>query len=236
MKSRILRMLKEDEEFRYAVAGLIGFTDILKRLEEHDRKFNEIIARLDEHDRKFNEIIARLDEHDRKFNEVIARLEEHDRKFNEIITRLDEHDRKFNEIMEEVRNLRREMSRVTAYIERTSLTIEEEAREIISYRLRSRGVELKLSSLVLPDLEINVYGVNENLCIVGEVSTRAGVGIIEKLDEDITKLSRKHPECLREKTVKVVYTMQATPDAVQEARERGIWLLKATEDLTQPPV
>jgi len=57
MKSRILRMLKEDEEFRYAVAGLIGFTDILKRFEEHDRKFNEIIARLDEHDMKFNEII-----------------------------------------------------------------------------------------------------------------------------------------------------------------------------------
>ncbi len=222
MKSRILRMLKEDEEFRYAVAGLIGFTDILKRFEEHDRKFNEIIARLDEHDRKFNEIISRLDEHDRKFNEIIARLEEHDRKFNEI--------------MGEIRDLRMEMSRVTAYIERTSLTIEEEAREIISYRLRSRGIMLKLSSLLLPDLEINVYGVDENLCIVGEASTRAGVRIIEKLDEDIVKLSRKHPEYLREKTVKVVYTMQATPDAVQEARERGVWLLKATEDLTQPPV
>ena len=39
-------MLKEDEEFRYAVAGLIGFTDILKRFEEHDRKFNEIIEEL----------------------------------------------------------------------------------------------------------------------------------------------------------------------------------------------
>jgi len=26
IKTRILKMLKEDEEFRYAVAGLIGFT------------------------------------------------------------------------------------------------------------------------------------------------------------------------------------------------------------------
>jgi uncharacterized coiled-coil DUF342 family protein len=46
IKTRILKMLKEDEEFRYAVAGLIGFTDILKRFEEHDRKFNEIIEEL----------------------------------------------------------------------------------------------------------------------------------------------------------------------------------------------
>jgi len=172
-------MLKEDEEFRYAVAGLIGFTDILKRFEEHDRKFNEII--------------------------------------------------------EELRDLRKEMSRITTYIERTSLTIEEEAREILAHRLRSRGIELKLSSLILPDLEINVYGANENLCIIGEVSTRAGVRIIKKLNEDVAKLSRNYPEYLREKTVKVVYTMQATPDTIQEAKERGVWLLKATEDLTQPP-
>jgi aspartate/glutamate racemase len=87
----------------------------------------------------------------------------------------------------------------------------------------------------LPDLEINVYGANENLCIIGGVSTRAGVRIIKKLNEDVAKLSRNYPEYLREKTVKVVYTMQATPDTIQEAKERGVWLLKATEDLTQPP-
>jgi len=33
LKSRILRMLKEDEEFRYAVAELIGLEEILKRLD-----------------------------------------------------------------------------------------------------------------------------------------------------------------------------------------------------------
>ena len=37
LKSELLRLLKEDEEFRYAVAGLIGLEEILKRLEEHDR-------------------------------------------------------------------------------------------------------------------------------------------------------------------------------------------------------
>jgi len=35
LKSRILKLLKEDEEFRYAVAGLIGLDEVLKRLDRH---------------------------------------------------------------------------------------------------------------------------------------------------------------------------------------------------------
>ena len=120
LKKELLELLERDREFRLSVAGLLGYREILERLEAHDRKFeemlavlnehsrrfNEILERLDrhearfaEHDRKFNEILARLDEHDRKFNEVVERLEEHDRKFNEVIGRLDEHDRKFNEVI-----------------------------------------------------------------------------------------------------------------------------------------
>ena len=38
MKAEILRLLKEDEEFRYAVAGLIGLEEILKRLDRHERE------------------------------------------------------------------------------------------------------------------------------------------------------------------------------------------------------
>jgi len=36
LKSRMLKLLKEDEEFRYAVAGLIGLDEILKRLDRHE--------------------------------------------------------------------------------------------------------------------------------------------------------------------------------------------------------
>lgn len=35
LKSRMLKLLREDEEFRYAVAGLIGLDEILKRLDRH---------------------------------------------------------------------------------------------------------------------------------------------------------------------------------------------------------
>jgi len=36
LKSRMLRLLREDEEFRYAVAGLLGLEEILRRLDRHE--------------------------------------------------------------------------------------------------------------------------------------------------------------------------------------------------------
>jgi chromosome segregation ATPase len=124
LKRRILRLLREDEEFRYAVLGMVGYGELLKRAEEHDRKFNEILARLEEHDKKFAEIIAKLEEHskrfeehDRKFNEILARLEEHDRKFEEIVARLEEHDRKFAEIMARLEEHDRKFAEIMARLE-----------------------------------------------------------------------------------------------------------------------
>jgi len=35
LKVEIIKLLKEDEEFRYTVAGLIGMQEILKRLDQH---------------------------------------------------------------------------------------------------------------------------------------------------------------------------------------------------------
>ena len=38
IKREILRLLREDEEFRYAVAGMIGLDEILKRLDRHEEE------------------------------------------------------------------------------------------------------------------------------------------------------------------------------------------------------
>jgi len=86
LKSRILTLLEEDREFRMSVAGLVGFKEVLERLEEHDRRFNEILAAQEEHSRRF-------EEHDRKFDEILATLREHSRRFEEHGYRFDEHGR-----------------------------------------------------------------------------------------------------------------------------------------------
>jgi hypothetical protein len=61
LKEEILMLLKEDEMFRYAVLGLLVYDVILKRLEEHDKKFIEILHRLEEHDKNFVKIFERLE-------------------------------------------------------------------------------------------------------------------------------------------------------------------------------
>ena len=38
----MLKMLKEDEEFRYAVAGLLGLEEILKRLDRHEDEVRRV--------------------------------------------------------------------------------------------------------------------------------------------------------------------------------------------------
>ena len=104
LKAEVLRLLKEDEEFRYAVAGLIGLGEILKRLDSHDAKFIEILKRLDAHDAKFVEILKRLDAHDAKFIEILKRLDSHDAKFVEVLKRLDRHE-------DEIAKLREDMNK-----------------------------------------------------------------------------------------------------------------------------
>ena len=75
LKEELLKLLEEDREFRHAVAGLLGYKDILERLEAHDRKFNEILERLEEHDRKFNELTLEIQALRKDFQALSMRVE-----------------------------------------------------------------------------------------------------------------------------------------------------------------
>ena len=81
LKSEILRLLKEDEEFRYAVAGLIGLEEILKRLDRHEEelvKLREDMNKLREDMNKLREDMNRLREDmNRGFRRYDKILEKH---------------------------------------------------------------------------------------------------------------------------------------------------------------
>jgi chromosome segregation ATPase len=210
LKDDILRLLKEDEEFRYAVVGLLG----LQRLEEAVIELKNVVIRMEERLAKVEE---RLEEHDRKFNAILAELRDFRKELSDLRSK---HDKR--------------LSNIEAYMERTSLTLEEEAREVIEYRLREKGIAItNISSLILEDMEIDIYATDTNLCLIGEAKTRVGVNVVEKVDKDIEKLCRDHPEYLKDKVIKVIYGMQVLPDAVDEARKRGIWLVTANKEITE---
>ena len=221
LKERLFKLLEEDREFRLAVAGMLGFRDIMERLEEHDRKFNEILEEI----REIREEQAR---HTRILEEHTKRLEEHDRKFNEILEEI-------REIREELKAHREILREHSILLHRYITTMEEEAHEVIAYRLRERGILVELSILTLPDLEVNVYGASDDVCVVGETAVRLGRKKVEELEEKLRILRSRYPSFLRRRVIPVLYVMRATDEAIRRARDRGIWVLTASKELVSLP-
>ncbi|MEM4207462.1 MAG: hypothetical protein QXW96_02420, partial [Candidatus Nitrosocaldus sp.] len=78
-KKGMLRMLKEDEEFRYAVAGLIGLEDIrasVARLQDSVAKLEDSVARLQDSVAKLEDSVARLQDSVAKLEDSVARLQD----------------------------------------------------------------------------------------------------------------------------------------------------------------
>ncbi|MEM0451452.1 MAG: hypothetical protein QXO17_07800, partial [Nitrososphaerota archaeon] len=76
LKREFLRLLEEDEEFRYAVAGRIGILEVLKRLDRHESHIVEMLKRLD----RLEENQNRLWENTNRLWESVKRLEENQNK------------------------------------------------------------------------------------------------------------------------------------------------------------
>ncbi|MEM0311286.1 MAG: DUF3782 domain-containing protein [Ignisphaera sp.] len=71
-KQELLKLLKEDEEFRYAIAGLLGFGEVLKRLDRHE----EELKKLREDFLMFvKEQEKRWEENNRRWEEAYKRFE-----------------------------------------------------------------------------------------------------------------------------------------------------------------
>jgi len=207
LKEEILELLDKDREFRYAVAGYLGLSEILKRLDN------------------ITEGQASLGKEQVRLAEEQVRLAEEQLKLRE----------DFNVMLREIGSINIRLGRVERTLEKLTLDIEDEARSILSHRIKEElGLEVKLSPLILPDLELNLYGASDEVCIVGEASVRAGAGLIDELLDKIDTLRRNHPDKLKGKVIPVIYTSLPMPELTERAAEKNIWVLKATEDIVKP--
>ena len=128
LKSKILRLLREDEEFRYAVAGLIGLEEILKRIDtltEEQTKIWEEIRTLREEQVKFRE------EQTKMWHEIRSLREEQTRIWNEIKALREEQTKMWHEI----RELRKEQTKMWKEIK----TLREDMNE--GFRLLRRHID-----------------------------------------------------------------------------------------------
>ena len=261
LKTKFLELLEKDKEFRYTVAGYLGVLEVLKRLDklceeqvklrEEQAKINMELTKLREEQIKISQEQKRLSE---KFNKLSQEFNQLRMDFNElrkeqIKLRID-----FNELRKEQIKLREEqkklredfnkmyktfnqrLNRIERTLEKLTIDIEEEARSIIKYELKKNGINIELTSLTLPELEINIYGAINDMCIIGEATIRGGIKIVNELINKIEILKRKYPNLLRRKIIPVIYAALPLPELIEEAKRRNIWLLKATKTYHKPKI
>jgi len=223
VRREILRLLKEDEEFRYTVAGLLGLQEVLQKI----RKVLEELRHLREEQTKIWDEIKAIRRDMRALQEEQVRLREEQTKIWDEIKAIR---RDFNEMLAIIKQMNERLTRLERTVEKMTIDVEEEARSFVEYRLKEKGIEISIDALRLPEAEINIYGANKDICVIGEASIRAGKKLIEELLKKYKLLKTKYPEYLREKTLLVLYVLLPTPELIEEAKKQNIWMFKSTKE------
>lgn len=110
---------------------------VLKKLEEHDRRFDGHDRRFDDHDRQFDVIVKKLDEHDRRFAE-------HDRRFDRLISVVLDIQATQGDVLRRLTRLEESHERTFAHIDRFLVIVDRHEAEIAALRDGQRRLESRL--------------------------------------------------------------------------------------------
>jgi M penetrans paralogue family 2. len=160
-KRRFLRSLDEDIEFRYAVAGYLGISEILKRLDS----LEESMLKLWENQNKLWEEVRSLREDVDTLKSDVNALK------NDVDT-----------LKSDVNALKNDVREIRTTLDRLTLTVEEEARSMVKYKIKEKlNVEIELSNIFIDSKEVDIYGADDEICIIGEATVRLGVKLVNEL-------------------------------------------------------
>jgi predicted nuclease with TOPRIM domain len=232
LKKEFIELLEKDVEFRYTVAGYLGLSEILKRLDRHESHILEILKRLD-----------RLEENQEKLWEEVRALREEQRKLWEGQNKLWEGQNKLwegqSKLWEEYRRLRdyvkagfRELGRVLG------ITFEAHAASFLEVLLEELGypdARVEKKYLVSDGEVVEIDMFCERPLVVGEVTTHVATkdgarAEIEKLLKRVRLVEERYG---RRVMLAVLVVSTATPEAHEELRrlatEHGIRLVFGRE-------
>ncbi len=257
LKKGMLKLLKEDEEFRYAVAAYLGYHEILEKLKLHGKKIEEVIKKLNiiEKDVKsLKEDVSDLKEDVSSLKKDVAGLKQDVSNLKKDVKSLKGDvaslKQDVSSLKQDVSNLKQDVASLKedvaslkegqrsmmTMLERLSLSLEEEAREVVEYMLREKGFSIKLEPLVLEDVEFDLFGSDDEAVVIGEATVRLGVKQLVKADERMEKFLKIRREYASKKAIKVVYTMWVAQGVKEEAEKRGIWLIRSGREETTLPL
>ncbi|MCX8169443.1 MAG: hypothetical protein N3E39_04510 [Candidatus Methanomethylicia archaeon] len=171
LKKEILELLNKDIEFRYAVAGYLGFSETLKRMEKLEENQNKILEEI----KALREEQKKLWENQNKILEEIKALREGQEKLW----------RSFKSFQEDFRELGRAVGMTLDHYTATFLKMYLEGKGYLREKI-DIDVDIKL---IFNDKEIEVDILCKDPLIIGEVTTY--IRSINEAKEEVEKLLEK---------------------------------------------
>ena len=176
LKKKLLELLQVDEEFRLAVAGLLGYSEVLKRLDRHEeemRRVWESIERLrqdfltfvKEQERRWEENNRRWEENIRRWEESNKRWEENWRRWEENVKRWEENSRRWEEVYKRFETIEKVLIEHTEVLREYGRRIDELSRAVRRFEIilgsigRRWGNDLEKAVLELFRYNLKEFGV-----------------------------------------------------------------------------
>jgi len=161
-----------------------------------------------------------------RYDRELAKLRED---FLKMVERMDRIEKRMDRV--EAR-----LTRVERTLEHLSISIEEEAQEVVSRLLAQRGIQVRVSSISInKKYELDIYGSTESITVVGEAKVRAYDKTVERFLKRVEKVKKSRPELFRGKVIPVLYCAKFLGDP-SKAEERGVWLIVSGREVTKLPL
>ena len=237
LKAKVFALLKEDLEFRYAVAGLLGYEELLKRLDRHEEELTKVLTEIAKLREDMNKLIGEMASGFKRHDEALERFaQELVRLREEMASGFKRHDEALERHERELAKLRDEMAkgfelvkrRLDALGARWGLMAEEAFREGLR-RVLKEELGLSVERWVKMDVEGYVYdhpcqvdvdvAVSNGRVVLIEMKShvkRADVTAFKRKAELYAKIEGRRPDKL------MIVTPYADQEALETAKELEI--------------
>lgn len=242
LKSELLKLLREDEEFRLAVAGLLGLDEVLRELKKLREDFNrfaiEQAKRWEENDRRWGEAGRRFEaivEELKSMGEELKSLREDHNElrgdFNNFVReeakRWEEADRKFKWLMNALAEVRGSLGGAFEYYTANAV------KALLSERGIACDVRVNVALPIDGFKEVDVFC--HDPLVVGEATV--SLRTIEEAERDLAKLlsnTEAAEKLTRRKAYLKILAVESAPTDVVEhlrkrAKELGVYLMTGRE-------
>jgi len=188
LRDEFIKLLREDETFRMAVAGLLGLDSILNELKRLREDFNKLVdveeKRLEDNDKKWEENDKkwemnekRWEENDKKWEMNEKRWIENDKKWEENFKRWEENDKKWEEAMKRFSRIELELG-ASVESQYSRYVLEDLKDEV---KARGETVEQRVRNINLDGVEIDLLVTTDRAVYVVEVKVRPTINDVGAL-------------------------------------------------------